>query len=216
MTPLRLLLADDHTLVRAGLRALLDAIPGVSVVAEAGDGEEAVALAASQRPDIALLDITMPRLNGLQAAERILAERPDTRIIILSMHAAEEYVNQALRLGVSGYLLKDAATLELQAAIEAVAAGSRYLSPRVTTQLLQAKGLRPAVPPGSPQLTPRQTEVLKLLAAGRSIKEIAFDLHLSAKTVETHRAQIMERLGVRDLASLVRYAIRNGLISADA
>lgn len=215
MKPLTLLLADDHTLVRAGLRALLDGIPGVTVVAEADDGEQAVLLAAQHRPDVALLDITMPGLNGLQAAERILRTLPGTRVLILSMHDSEEYVNQALRLGVSGYLLKDAATLELQAALEAVAAGATYLSPRITERLLHAKGLRPGEPPAAPALSARQTEVLTLLALGKSVKEIAFELQLSPKTVETHRAQIMERLGMRDLASLVRYAIRAGLVSAD-
>ncbi len=216
MKPLRLLLADDHTLVRAGLRALLDGIEGISVVAEANNGEEAVALAAQHQPDIALLDITMPGMNGLQAAERILRDLPDTRVLILSMHASEEYVTQALKLGVSGYLLKDAATLELQAALEAVASGATYLSPRITSQVLQSTGLRQPEAPGQAALTARQLEVLKLLALGRSIKEIAFDLQLSPKTVETYRAQIMDRLGIHDLASLVRYAIRNGLIDANA
>lgn len=214
MKPLRLLLADDHILVRAGLRALLDGIEGITVVAEADNGEQAVALALQHKPDIALLDITMPGVNGLQAAERILRELPDTRVLILSMHAGEEYVTQALKLGVSGYLLKDAATLELQAALEAVAGGTTYLSPRITSQLLQSQGLRQPELPAQAALTARQVEVLKLLALGRSIKEIAFELQISPKTVETYRAQIMERLGLRDLASLVRYAIRNGLIDA--
>ncbi len=213
MAPLRLLLADDHTLVRAGLRALLDGIPGVSVAAEASSGEQAVALAAEHRPDIALLDINMPGMNGLRAAEVILRKQPGVRVVILSMHADEEYVAQALKLGVSGYLLKDAATLELQAALEAVSSGGTYLSPRIASQVLQGRGLHGAEA-GQAALTVRQVEVLKLLALGRSIKEIAFELQLSPKTVETHRAQIMERLGLRDLASLVRYAIRRGLIDA--
>ena len=148
MRPLRLLLADDQTLVRAGLRALLDGMAGVTVVAEADNGEQAVALAAEQRPDIALLDITMPGMNGLAAAERILREQPGVRVLILSMHAGEEYVSQALKLGVSGYLLKDAATLELQAALEAVSAGATYLSPRLTSQLLQSRGLQRPEQPG--------------------------------------------------------------------
>lgn len=215
MKPLRLLLADDHILVRAGLRALLDGIEGIAVVAEADNGEQAVALTVQHRPDIVLLDITMPGMNGLQAAERILRELPDTRVLILSMHASDEYVTQALKLGVSGYLLKDAATLELQAALEAVSSGATYLSPRITSQLLQSKGLRQADAPAQSALTPRQVEVLKRLALGRSIKEIAFELQLSPKTVETYRAQIMERLGIHDLASLVRYAIRHKLIDAD-
>jgi DNA-binding NarL/FixJ family response regulator len=216
MKPLRLLLADDHILVRAGLRSLLDGIPGVTVVAEADNGEQAVTLAAEHRPDVALLDITMPGMNGLQAAEKIIRDLPEIRIIILSMHASEEYVRQALKLGVSGYLLKDAATLELHAALEAVSSGATYLSPRITSQVLQSKGLRQTEPHGQSALTPRQIEVLKLLALGKSVKEIAFELQLSPKTVETHRAQIMEKLDTRDLASLVRFAIRTGLISADA
>ncbi|MBI3140503.1 MAG: response regulator transcription factor [Rhodocyclales bacterium] len=215
MKPLRLLLADDHTLVRAGLRALLDGIPGACVVAEADTGEQAVAQALEQRPDIVLLDITMPGMNGLQAAERIMKALPATRAIILSMHASEEYVTQALKLGVSGYLLKDAATYELQAALEAVAAGQTYLSPRVTSRLVESRVRHPEAAP-EPVLTPRQVEVLRLLALGRSVKEIAYELELSAKTVETYRAQVMERLGMRDLASLVRYAIRTGLVSADS
>lgn len=212
--PLRLLLADDHTLVRAGLRALLDGMDIVASVVEAESGEQAVALALEHQPDIALLDITMPGLNGLQAAERILAETPATRIIILSMHAAEEYVNRALAIGVSGYLLKDAATLELQAALEAVAAGQSYLSPRITSQLLETRA-RPGETAARPVLTARQEEVLRLLALGRSVREIAADLQISAKTVETYRAQIMARLNLHDLASLVRYAIRTGLVSAE-
>lgn len=214
MKPLRLLLADDHTLVRAGLRALLDGMDGVTVVAEADNGEQAVALAQALAPDVALLDITMPSLNGLQAAERILAQSPPPRVVILSMHAAEEYVNRALALGVSGYLLKDAATLELQAALEAVSAGQTYLSPRITSQLLESR-LKTGEGTARPGLTARQLEVLRLLALGKSVKEIAYDLQLSAKTVETYRAQIMERLDLHDLASLVRYAIRTGLVSAE-
>lgn len=213
MKPLRLLLADDHTLVRAGLRALLDGMDGVTVVAEADNGEEAVALALAHAPEVVLLDITMPGLNGLQAAERILAQSPRTRVVILSMHAAEEYVNRALALGVSGYLLKDAATLELQAALEAVSAGQIYLSPRITSQLLESRQKSGEAP--KPALTARQLEVLRRLALGKSVKEIAYDLQLSAKTVETYRTQVMERLDLHDLASLVRYAIRTGLISAD-
>ena len=214
MRPLRLLLADDHLLVRAGLRALLDGIEGVTVVAEADNGEQAVALALEHIPDVALLDITMPGINGLQAAERILAQLPQTRVIMLSMHSAEEYLNRALALGVSGYLLKEAATSELQAALEAVAAGRTYLSPRLSDLLFESRSRQGEGGP-KPVLTARQVEVLRLLALGRSVKEIAFELQLSAKTVETHRAQIMARLGLRDIASLVRYAIRTSLISAE-
>lgn len=215
MKPMRLLLADDHTLVRAGLRALLDDIPDITVVAEAENGEQAIALALQHKPDVALLDITMPGTNGLQAARHIMAGLPKVRIIILSMHASEEYVTQALKLGVSGYLLKDAATFELQAALEAVSAGQTYLSPRVTSQIVESRVRQAEVQP-EPALTPRQLEVLRRLAMGKSVKEIAHELQISAKTVETYRAQLMERLGMRDLASLVRYAIRTGLVSAES
>lgn len=215
MKPVRLLLADDHTLVRAGLRALLDDIPDITVVAEAENGEQAIALALQHKPDVALLDITMPGTNGLQAARHIMAGLPKVRVIILSMHASEEYVTQALKLGVSGYLLKDAATFELQAALEAVSAGQTYLSPRVTSQLVESRVRQAEVQP-EPALTPRQLEVLRRLAMGKSVKEIAHELQISAKTVETYRAQLMERLGMRDLASLVRYAIRTGLVSAES
>lgn len=215
MKPLRLLLADDHTLVRAGLRALLDGMPGVTVAAEAENGEQAVALALKHKPDVALLDITMPGMNGLRAAERIMAQLPATRVVILSMHASEEYVNQALKLGVAGYLLKDAATHELQAALDAVSAGQAYLSPRITSQLVGHRA-RQSGEAEEPALTPRQNEVLRLLAMGRNVKEIAFELKLSTKTVETYRAQLMERLNLRDMASLVKYAIRMGLTDTDA
>ena len=215
MKPVRLLLADDHTLVRAGLRALLDDIPDITVVAEAENGEQAIALALQHKPDVALLDITMPGTNGLQAARHIMAGLPKVRGIILAMHASEEYVTQALKLGVSGYLLKDAATFELQAALEAVSAGQTYLSPRVTSQLVESRVRQAEVQP-EPALTPRQLEVLRRLAMGKSVKEIAHELQISAKTVETYRAQLMERLGMRDLASLVRYAIRTGLVSAES
>lgn len=214
MKPLRLLLADDHTLVRAGLRALLDGMEGVSVVAEADNGEQAVALALEHAPDVALLDITMPGINGLQAAQRILAQLPQTRVVMLSMHSSEEYVNRALALGVAGYLLKDAATLELKAALEAVAAGQTWLSPRLTSQLLESRA-RAGETPAKSALTTRQIEVLRMLALGRSVKEIAFELQISAKTVETYRAQLMARLDLHDIASLVRYAIRSGLVSAE-
>lgn len=214
MTGLRLLLADDHVLVRAGLRALLDDMDIVASVVEADNGEQAVALALEQAPDIALLDIGMPGLNGLQAAERILAELPKTRVIILSMYDSEEYVSRALEIGVSGYLLKDSATFELRAALEAVASYQTYLSQRIARQRQEAHK-RPAETSLRPTLTPRQQEVLRLLALGKSVKEIAFDLQISAKTVETYRSQIMGRLGLRDLASLVRYAIRTGLVSAE-
>lgn len=216
MAPTRTLLVDDHALVRAGLRTLLESIEGISVVAEAGNGEEAVRLAAEHRPDLVVMDVAMPQLGGLDAAARIREALPDTRVLILSMHASDEYVRRALRAGASGYLLKDAAAVELELAVKAVVRGETYLSPRVSTQVVDQYLRGPGITPGPiDHLTPRQREILQLIASGRSTKQIAHDLGLSVKTVETHRAQLMERLGLRDVASLVRLAIRAGLVTPD-
>ena len=213
----RVLIADDHLLVRAGIRALIESIDGVTVVAEANDGREAVDLAATLRPDIALLDVTMPGLNGLEAATRLREASPATRIIMLSMHANEAYVRTALKAGAAGYLLKSATAAELQAALQTVARGEIYLSPAVSKQVVKGfvDGTAPDASPLD-ALTTRQREILQLIAEGRSTKEVAFTLSISAKTVETHRAQIMERLAIHDLAGLVRFAIRSGLISPDS
>jgi DNA-binding NarL/FixJ family response regulator len=217
VNPLRLLLADDHVLVRAGIRSLLGTLPGVEVVAEARDGHETLGLVETLRPDMVLMDIAMPGLNGLDATERITRDYPATRVIILSMHVNEEYGARALRAGASGYLPKDADVRELELAIGAVARGGTYLSPAVSTHVLADYRRRLAETPGAlARLSPRQREVLQLLAEGSSTKEIAFRLKLSIKTVETHRAQIMERLDIRDLAGLVRFAVRTGLITPDA
>lgn len=207
---IRVLLADDHTLVRAGLRALLDALPEVNVVAEAADGDAALAQARTARPDVVLMDIAMPGLGGLDATPRLRREVPESRVIILSMHATGDYVEQAIRAGASGYMLKDAATDELALAVTTVAKGGTWISPAVSSLVIERylDGGRAAADP----LTPRQKEILTLIAEGLGTKEIAFRLQLSSKTVETHRAQLMERLGLRDIASLVRYAIRNGLV----
>lgn len=214
---MRVLLADDHTLVRAGLRALLDGIPDLTVVAETGDGREALDLIGTHRPDVALLDITMPGLNGLEVATRAGEVSPRTRILVLSMHAAPAYVAQALRAGVAGYLLKDAAAAELAVAIAAVARGESYLSPAISKQVVDGF-LRGAVPAEDPlaALTPRQREILQLIAEGRSTKQIASDLDVSVKTVETHRAQLMERLDIHDVPGLVRFAIRSGIVSSES
>lgn len=214
-TPIRVLLADDHTLVRAGIRALLVGMPEVDVVGEAADGEAALQLALRLQPDVVLMDIAMKGVNGLQAAVRLRQELPNTRVIMLSMHATGDYVQQALRAGAAGYLLKDAATLELQLALQAVARGDTYLSPGVSAQVVQGF-LQQDKPAGDVALTPRQSQVLGLIAAGLSTKEIAFKLQLSGKTVDTHRSQLMERLDIHDVAGLVRYAIRIGLIDAQA
>jgi DNA-binding NarL/FixJ family response regulator len=220
MSPIRVLLADDHALVRAGFRALLAGLADIEVVGEAADGQQALRLVAERRPDIVLMDIAMSGLNGLAATERIAQEWPAVRVVILSMHANEEYVLHALRAGARGYLLKDAGLSELELAVRAVAAGETYLSPPISRQVIagyvQRAGGPPAVEPkqdaGTPRLTPRQREVLRLLAEGRTVKEIGRQLGISEKTVETHRAQLMARLDIFDLPGLVRYAMRTGLV----
>jgi DNA-binding NarL/FixJ family response regulator len=213
--PIRVLLADDHALVRAGLRKLLESLSGVEVVAEAGDGREALALVASKNPDLVLLDITMPGLNGLEAAERIGREHPGTRVILLSMHASEEHVLRALRAGAAGYLPKDAPLGELELAINAVRKGETYLSPAVSRHVSDYVRRTGAETEPRESLTPRQREILQLIAEGQSTKRIAGTLGVSVKTVETHRSQLMEKLDIHDVAGLVRYAIRIGLVSPD-
>jgi DNA-binding NarL/FixJ family response regulator len=216
---MRVVLADDHNLVRAGIRVLLERIDGVEVVGEAADGRSALALIERERPDLALLDIGMPGLNGLEAAERIAREAPHTRLVILSMHANESYVAQALKLGVAGYILKEACVDELPVMMRAIACGDTYLSPGISKQVVEALRARLAGgrAGGTPAelLTPRQREILQLLAEGQSTKEIAHVLGLSAKTIETHRAQLMGRLGIHDVPGLVRFAIRSGMVPAD-
>ena len=222
MTSIRVLLADDHELVRAGFRALLDSLSDVEVVAEADDGRAALELVALHRPDVVLMDITMPGLNGLEATSRIAKDFAHTRVIILSMHASEDHVLLALRKGASGYLLKGARRDELDLAVRSVARGELYLSPiaskHIATNQLQRGDAREVAAIGVAhtieRLTARQREVLQLIAEGRSAKQIAQTRQISVKTVETHRAQLMERLGIYDLAGLVRYAIRTGIIAS--
>lgn len=215
MTPIRVLLADDHTLVRKGLRSLLEDLPEVEVVGEAGDGAEAVRLVSTLHPDIVLMDIAMPILNGLAAAQRITAEWAETRVVILSMNATEEYVFQALKIGVHGYLRKDADPPELELALRAVMRGDIYLSPAISRHLADYVRRTSGTDNPVDRLTPRQREVLRLIARGRSTKEIARDLGISGKTVATHRTQLMEQLGIHDLAGLVRYAMRIGLVEPE-
>ena len=216
MIPVRVLLADDHALVRAGIRALLEGLEGVTVVAEAGNGGEVVELARKHRPDVVLLDISMPGLGGLEASALLKQELQEVRVVMLSMHANEEYVLQALRAGAVGYMLKDSATAELELALQAVMQGETYLSPPISRQVVEGYVQRVgAEQPAADHLTPRQRQVLQLIAEGLSTKEIAYRLELSVKTVETHRAQLMERLQIRDIAGLVKYAIRNGLVSSE-
>ncbi len=207
---LRVLLADDHSLVRSGLRSLLGELTGVEVIGEASNGREALEMIGSLRPDIVIMDISMKELNGLEALTRATKEFPQVRVIILTMHADNDYVMRALELGAKGYLLKDSLTSELELAIRSVAQGQKYLSPRVSKDVLDsyARGER-----SSPEeLTSRQREILQLIMEGCSTKEIASQLGLSPKTVETHRAQILQRLKIRDIPNLVLYAIRKGIL----
>jgi DNA-binding NarL/FixJ family response regulator len=213
---MRVLLADDHTLVRAGIRSLLESVEGVEVVAETGDGRETLELIAKHRPDVALLDISMPGLSGLEVAKRAARESPRTRVIILSMHADRTHVTQALRAGVVGYLLKGAAVAELPLALQSVMRGETYLTPKISRHVVDGFLEESEAEPGPLEgLTDRQREILQLIAEGRSTKEIAGLLDVSVKTVETHRARLMERLDIHDVPGLVRFAIRAGLVSPE-
>lgn len=213
---IRVLLVDDHTLVRAGIRGLLEGLAGVSVVGEASDGREALKCTQTLRPDVVLLDIGMPGLNGLEVAGQIATLDSSIRVVILSMHHSEEYVVRALRAGCAGYLLKGSAVSELEIAIRAVAAGTTYLSPAVSKRVVDDYlGRTGGVPGPLDVLTPRQREILQLVAEGHTSKDVANRLGLSFKTIEAHRAQIMERLGVHDLTGLVRFAVRVGLVTPE-
>ncbi len=216
MRTIRVLLADDHDLVRAGLRALLQNCAGLEVIGEAGDGREALRLLEDHRPDVVLMDILMPGLNGLEATARIAEDFPEVRVIILSMNEAEEFVLQALRAGAAGYLLKNARTAELEQALRTVAQGQTYLSPSISARVLDDYERRlEGTTHSLDRLTRRQREVLQLVAEGHSTKEIAKHLHISPRTVEMFRAQIMDVLDIHDVAGLTRYAIRMGMISPD-
>ena len=214
MTTLKVVLAEDHSLVRGGLRALLEQLPDVTVVGEAADGREALKLVKEKLPHILVMDVAMPNLNGIEATRKAVQDFPNVRILILSMHANEAYILQALRAGASGYMLKDAAMTELEFAIRTVAKGETYLSPAVSKQVVQNL-LRDE--PGSNSdptqlLTARQREVLQLIAEGKNTKEIAFTLGTSIKTIETHRSHIMERLDIHDVVGLTHFAIRWGIV----
>ena len=213
MDPIRVLLVDDHALVRAGIRSLLEKLPGLEVVAEAGDGLEALRLVAEYHPQVVLMDIAMPALNGLEATQQLARDSPEVPVIILSIYSDEEHVYQALRAGASGYLLKDAAIEELEMAIRAVAHGETYLSPPISKPVIMEYIRRTNARPGSTEtLSPRQAQILKMMAKGHSMKQIALELGISVKTVETHRSALMTRIGIRDIAGLVRYALKHGLI----
>jgi len=213
VNPIRILLADDHTLVLAGIRSLLEGFDGVSIVGEARTGRDAVALAKEKTPNLVVMDISMRELNGIEATAQIRAALPDTRVLILSMHTTEDFVRRAMKAGASGYLVKDSAPLELRMAIDAVMRGEHYISSRVSGHLVSGMvDGRPAGGSALDGLSPRQREILQLIAEGKSTKEIAFALDVSVKTIETHRATLMERLGIRDVAGLVVFAIKSGLI----
>jgi len=206
---LRILLADDHCIVRQGVRALLER-SGFEVVAEASDGQEAVRLAEAHAPDVAVLDLTMPLLNGLDAARQILQHRSSTAIVLLTMHTEEHHVAAALRSGIRAYLLKTQATEDLVRAIREVVRGQIFLSAAVSRVVVE--GYVSGTPPSTETLAPRERQVLQLVAEGHTSKEIAALLGLSVKTVDSYRARLMEKLDLHETAGLVRYAIRNGVI----
>jgi DNA-binding NarL/FixJ family response regulator len=219
---IRVLIADDHTLVRSGLKALLDRTSDIHVIAEAADGREALSLTEQKRPDIVLMDLTMAGLNGLEATLRTVQDYRDVRVIVLSMHKSEEYVVHALQAGAAGYLVKDAAASELEQAIRTVMSGETYLSPEASQRVAEyeerfgANAAQGAPEPDDRRkLTPREREVLQLIAEGRTIQEIARVLAISSKTVETHRYRLMDRLNIHHVTGLVRYAIRIGLVQPE-
>ena len=230
---MRVLLADDHRIVREGLKSLLEAQDDMQVVAEAGDGRQALELAAQHVPDVIVMDVAMPQLNGIEATRKIVSDQPDTKVVALSMHADRRYVAEALKAGASAYLIKDGAFDELVSAIRAVVANKVYLSPRVAGVVVddyvrrlpgdarggQSEdgngGGRSKVPSAFQRLTAREREVLQLMAEGYATKEIASRLHVSVKTVETHRRQLMEKLQLYSVAEVTKYAIREGLTSLE-
>lgn len=224
MTTIRVLLVDDHVIMRTGLRAWLEKCEGIAVVGEASDGRTALGLVAHTCPDIVLMDIGMRGLNGLDATARLRTECPRVRVLILSMHDNDEYVLRALQAGARGYVLKDAEPDELVLALKAVAQGKTYLSPSVSQAVVadyvqrttaRQEDERPVEGGGSVVLTARQREILQLLAEGQTNKQMAVLLSLSEKTVETHRLHLMRRLDIHDVPGLVRYAIRTGLVSPE-
>ena len=216
MNPIRVLLADDHKLMRAGLRLVVDQQPDLSVVGEADDGRQAVELAKSLKPNVVVMDIGMPNLNGIEAARQIGEMDPGAAVVMLSMHSDESYVLRALSAGARAYLLKDSATTDLVQAIHAVAEGKSFFSPAVSKVLLQdymRKLRRSGAEDSYDLLSPRERGVLQLVAEGKSNKEVASLLNLSVYTVETHRAKIMQKLNLKGVPELILYAVRKGIIS---
>lgn len=214
---IRIILADDHPIVRAGIRAELEKLPGVQVAAEANDGREALELIRTHQPDLVFMDISMRGLNGLEATSRITKEFPKTKVIVLSMHQSEEYFWQAIKAGAAGYLLKKAATAELSKALEQVMGGEIYLTREISNRLVKKLPIQHLAHQKTPleKLTDRQREILQLIAEGQTTKAIALILKVSPKTIEYHRAQLMDRLGIYDIPGLVRFALKSGLIAQD-
>jgi two-component system, NarL family, response regulator NreC len=216
MKKVRILLADDHTVMRAGLRALLERQPNLEVVGEAEDGRQTVQLASAQVPDVVVMDIAMPNLNGVEATRRMVSKQPTISVVILSMYSDESYVMRALEAGARAYLLKDSAVTDLIGAIEAVSQGKSFFSPKISRILaeeyihaLRQKGVADSYE----LLTPREREILQLLAEGKTNKEVATSLNISVYTAETHRGNILQKLNLHSTAELVLYAVRKGIIS---
>lgn len=212
----KILLADDHALVRSGIRSLLTSMPDIEVVGEADDGNAAIEMTIRLRPDVVVMDIAMKGMNGLEAVRRLRSDYPEIKFLMVSMYGSEEYVMQALNAGANGYLFKDSAAYELEKAIVEVIRGQQYLDSHISQEALELYMTKVAQEGSVVEvLTPRQREILQLIAEGNNTKEIAYRLNISAKTIETHRAQLMERLEIRDIPGLVRYAIRTGLTTSD-
>ncbi len=215
---IRILLADDHKILRKGLRELLEKEPHLEVVAEAEDGRTAVQLSQKMSPDVVIMDISMQDLNGVEATRQIISSSPHIKVIVLSMHSGQRFVAEVLKAGASGYLLKDCDFGEVFTAIRAVTANETYLCPQIATILRDdyVQRLSQGEAPVSSSLSPREKEVLQLMAEGKSTKEIAYSFNLSVKTVEVHRQRIMEKLNIHSVAELTKYAIREGLTSLDS
>jgi len=217
MKPLRILIADDHEFIRRGIRAVLEKQPNCEIVGEAGDGREAVQLAATSLPDIAILDVTMPELNGFDATRQMLQENPNIKVLVLSMHESEQIVREVLASGARGYILKSDAGRDLLSAVDSLASGKPFFTSKVSELLLNVYLKRGAAPQESGDapsvLTAREREILQLLAQGKSNKEVATTLYISVRTVETHRSNMMSKLNLHSMAELVRYALKNQIAS---